>query len=111
MFDEWTITPGVTFVNGTSAKSATAKFTMPSEAVSVTAAFKDLAVTGITLNKTELTLAPSASEKLTVTAYQPDGVTDAQKGVTFFGLRELAPYISYGVAYDEASNTAIIESK
>jgi hypothetical protein len=32
-------------------------------------------------------------------------------GANFFGLRELAAYIGYGVGYDEAANTAVIESR
>ncbi len=32
-------------------------------------------------------------------------------GNNFFGLRELAPYFGYGADYDEATNTAIIESR
>ncbi|MSS08171.1 hypothetical protein FYJ38_05875 [Clostridium sp. WB02_MRS01] len=60
-FKEWTITPAVTFVSGTSAASATAQFTMPAQAVTVTAVYENIpagvtSVTGITLNQTNASL-------------------------------------------------------
>lgn len=60
-FKEWTVTPAVTFVDGTSKSSAQAKFTMPGQAVSATAAYESIpigatAVTGVTLNRSSLSL-------------------------------------------------------
>ena len=43
-FKEWTGVDGLTFTDGTSKTSTTAKFTMPANAVSVTATYKDITV-------------------------------------------------------------------
>lgn len=60
-FKEWSISPEVTFAEGTSKASQTAKFTMPAQAVNATAAYESIpagatAVTGVTLNKSSLSL-------------------------------------------------------
>jgi uncharacterized repeat protein (TIGR02543 family) len=41
-FKEWVTSPAVTFINGTSADSAAAQFTMPAQAVSATATYEDI---------------------------------------------------------------------
>lgn len=60
-FKEWSISPEVTFAEGTSKTSQTAKFTMPAQAVNATAAYESIpagatAVTGVTLNRSSLSL-------------------------------------------------------
>ena len=60
-FKEWSISPEVTFAEGTSKNSQTAKFTMPAQAVNATAAYESIpagatAVTGVTLNRSSLSL-------------------------------------------------------
>lgn len=60
-FKEWNISPEVTFAEGTSKTSQTAKFTMPTQAVNATAAYESIpagatAVTGVTLNRSSLSL-------------------------------------------------------
>lgn len=44
-FKEWSISPAVSFVNGTSLKSAIAKFTMPHQQVTATAVYEEAPVT------------------------------------------------------------------
>ena len=60
-FKQWTITPAVSFADGTTAKSAVAKFKMPAQAVSATATYEDrpvgeIPVTGVTLGQRSLLL-------------------------------------------------------
>ena len=44
-FKQWNISPRVTFVDGTSATSATTKFTMPTQVVTATAIYEDIPAT------------------------------------------------------------------
>jgi len=54
-FKEWIGTDGLTFVDGTSKTSATAKFTMPAQAVAVTATYQNCSY-DVTLNTNEGTV-------------------------------------------------------
>ncbi|MDD3192950.1 MAG: leucine-rich repeat protein [Oscillospiraceae bacterium] len=49
-FKEWVITPAVTFVEGTSAKSETAKFDMPARNVTATATYEAIQTYHVTVN-------------------------------------------------------------
>lgn len=60
-FRAWNITPAVTFADGTSKTSATAKFTMPDQEVTAEVTYEKIPdgtipVTGITLNRSTLSL-------------------------------------------------------
>ena len=68
-FKEWTITPAVIFVEGTSKTSATAKFTMPAETVAVVAVYEDIPTYAITVTDGTASLASAAKgETITLTA-------------------------------------------
>ncbi|MCQ4936386.1 S-layer homology domain-containing protein [Anaerotignum propionicum] len=57
-FKEWSITPDVIFVDGTSKSSQTAKFTMPAEIVTATANYETISATytGVTVNPPTVTV-------------------------------------------------------
>ncbi|MBE5858196.1 MAG: hypothetical protein E7296_11620 [Lachnospiraceae bacterium] len=59
-FKEWTGTNGLTFTNG-SATSASATFTMPANAVTLTATYKDLDEASITATDKNYTFVPGAT--------------------------------------------------
>lgn len=79
-FKEWTITPSVTFADGTGKNSATAKFTMPAENVSATAVYENIpadttTVTGASLDTTNLLLYSNTKPNtatLTATVFPSD---------------------------------------
>ncbi|TCL60941.1 S-layer family protein [Kineothrix alysoides] len=65
-FKDWTITPSVTFTDGTGITSQTAKFTMPAQTVTATATYEPIpagttAVTGVNLNRNSLSLYSNTS--------------------------------------------------
>ena len=67
-FKEWTITPAVTFVEGTTKTSATAKFTMPAQVVTAEATYENIPAGTYAVTVTDGTASPStAAEDATVT--------------------------------------------
>jgi len=84
VFDKWTSEDGVTFAN---ASSSTTTFTMPTEAVTVTATYKDTYSITVNSGSADKTTA-AAGETVTITANTPDTgkVFDkwtSEDGVTF----------------------------
>lgn len=49
-FKQWSITPSVSFVDGTSENGTTAKFTMPAEAVTATAIYEAIPTFAVAVN-------------------------------------------------------------
>ncbi len=66
-FKEWSVSPSVTFVGSTSKTDATAKFTMPAQAVTCTAVYENCYTVNVTQGTANLTTA-TAGETVTVTA-------------------------------------------
>ena len=78
-FKQWNISPSVTYTGGTNATSATAKFTMPEQAVTATAVYEPkptpvppsppaVIPVGISCSKTDVTLFGAANGSITVSA-------------------------------------------
>ncbi|WP_313133515.1 S-layer homology domain-containing protein [Anaerocolumna sp.] len=81
-FKSWTITPSVTFTSGGVSSQSTA-FTMPAQAVTATANYEAIPVgstpvTGITLNRTSLSLYSNTTPKTAtlITTVSPSDATD-----------------------------------
>lgn len=84
-FKEWSVSPAVTFTNGTTKNNQTAKFNMPNQAVTTEAVYEAIpqgttAVTGVMLNKASVSLYSNTTPNtatLTVTVSPSDATNKA----------------------------------
>jgi hypothetical protein len=87
-FKQWTITPAVTFTDGTSATSPTAKFAMPSQAVTATATYEPIPKDVIAETKKDkegrpiLTADPTPSAPLNLTDMAGKSIATSAKAWT-----------------------------
>ncbi|MFA5675686.1 MAG: leucine-rich repeat protein [Christensenellales bacterium] len=113
-FKQWNISPSVTFADGTSAVSTTAKFTMPDQAVTATAAYEPIppttiAVTSVGLSPTSASLKVGQTQQLTATV-SPANATN--KAVTYSSSNENVATVSgTGLVTTKGVGTATITVK
>lgn len=75
MFKEWKITPSVTFVDNTDNEDLTAKFTMPNEAVTIVAIYKDNS-TAYKGDETEIDISKLNKNKISGSKWEYTGTVD-----------------------------------
>jgi hypothetical protein len=104
-FKQWNITPAVTFIDGTSAASQTAKFTMPAQAVTATATYEPIPTPTepkLTVSATEggsiirlplFNIGLKEGSKVTVYAFPQSGYKLARWETTglYYAVKEVAP--------------------
>lgn len=72
-FKEWSISPSVTFVNGTGKTDATAKFVMPAQGVTVTAIYEDYYTVSVTQGTANLNAATAGNTVIITADDAPSG--------------------------------------